>query len=67
MATNISIQNLEKLKQSYDDGLVSALVGAGFSKNVYKSYPSWPELLEDIVKKLYPSEYKKNRTQRAED
>lgn len=64
MTNSSSIQNLKDLKKSYDDDLVSALVGAGFSKNVYKSYPSWPELLEDIVKVLYPTEYKKTECKR---
>lgn len=54
-----SMQNLKKLKAAYDEGLLSALVGSGFSKNVYGEYPSWPELLEDIIMELYPTEYKK--------
>jgi hypothetical protein len=45
-----SAATLRELKKSYDSGLVSALVGAGFSKNVYSLFPSWPQLLEDIVR-----------------
>jgi len=47
---------LKELKTRYQNYQVSALVGAGFSKNVYRQFPSWDELLYDMVKELYQSE-----------
>lgn len=47
---------LDELRNRYQKGEVSALIGAGFSKNVYSDYPSWDELLKDMVKELYQSE-----------
>lgn len=47
---------LEELRNRYKDGKVSAFIGAGFSKNVYKGYPSWDELLFDMVCELYDDE-----------
>lgn len=44
---------LEDLKTQYNDGLVSALVGAGFSKNVSNKFPSWKELLHKMIQDLY--------------
>ncbi|MDH6388399.1 hypothetical protein M2474_001841 [Dysgonomonas sp. PH5-37] len=46
-------QLLGKLKQKYQAREVSALVGAGFSKNIAKEYPSWQQLLYDMVVWLY--------------
>ena len=57
MTEKIFVKNLECLKSFYEEGLVSALIGAGFSKNIYKPFPNWPELLKDIVKELHPAEY----------
>lgn len=48
---------LEDLKENYDKGLVSALVGAGFSKNVSDSFLSWGELLHDMVGEVYAIEF----------
>lgn len=44
---------LEELKEDYKKGLLSALVGAGFSKNVSDSFLDWKELLYDMVGELY--------------
>jgi hypothetical protein len=44
---------LEELKEYYNDGYVSALIGAGFSKNVSDSYLGWGELIHDMVGELY--------------
>lgn len=63
--SNTSLQNLKDLRSSYTKELVSALIGAGFSKNVDKSYPSWPQLLEDIVRELYPAEYNKAKRENS--
>lgn len=50
---------LEELKESYEKGLVSALVGAGFSKNVSNSFLGWGELLHDMIGELYAIDIKK--------
>jgi len=47
---------LEQLKQKSSKNEVSVLIGAGFSKNVYANYPSWDELLFDMVTQLYNPE-----------
>ena len=47
------IEILRDLVSDYNEGKVSALVGAGFSKNVSQEYPSWTELLEDMYKDVY--------------
>ena len=45
--------HLESLKSLYQKGLVSVMIGAGFSKNVCTKYPNWNELLSDLVIELY--------------
>ena len=45
--------HLESLKSLYQKGLVSVMIGAGFSKNVCAKYPNWNELLSDLVIELY--------------
>lgn len=41
---------IEELKQAYDHGYASVLIGAGFSLNVSnKLYTNWDELLSDMV------------------
>jgi len=56
-----SIENdLKTLRESYYRFEVSALVGAGFSKNVVHDYPSWYELLHDMVAELYKFEIESN-------
>lgn len=47
---------LVELKECYDNGQVSALVGAGFSKNVSNLFLSWEELLHDMISNLYEIE-----------
>ncbi len=44
---------LMELKECYENELVSALVGAGFSKNVSNLFLSWGELLHDMVEELF--------------
>lgn len=51
---------LDELKDSYDKGLVSALVGAGFSKNVSNLFLGWGELLQDMIGVLYEIDIKRN-------
>lgn len=50
---------LEELKRYYKDGLMSALIGAGFSKNVSDSFLGWGELLHDMVGELYEIDIKR--------
>lgn len=51
---------LEELKDWYDNGLVSALVGAGFSKNVSDKFLSWAELLDEMIGELYDIDIKRH-------
>ena len=51
-----SIELLKQLKESYDKGLVSALIGAGFTKNIYSKAVGWWELLKGIVVFAYDIE-----------
>ena len=55
-----SITALEKLRERYRNFEVSALIGAGSSKNVVPDYPSWDELLHDMVAELYKFEIEFN-------
>ena len=47
---------LNKLVSDYNEGKLSALVGAGFSKNVSNRYLNWNELLIDMYKEVYSEE-----------
>lgn len=58
-----SLELLKQLKKSYDMGLVSALIGAGFTKNVYPKAVSWWELLKGIVVFTYDIELKQQYQQ----
>lgn len=55
-----SVNALEELKKRYRNSEVSALIGSGFSKNVASDYPSWDELLHDMVAELYKFEIESN-------
>ena len=57
--TNKMENNLRELRDNYHKGLVSVIVGAGFSKNACEEYPSWEELLYDMVVELYQDEIEK--------
>lgn len=50
---DIVIEQLSKLKEKYQQHRVSVMVGAGFSKNACSKYPSWNQLLYDMVIELY--------------
>lgn len=56
MLTNKQI--LERLKNLYNQGLVSALVGAGFTKNMYKGAVNWWQLLKGVILDAYDLEVK---------
>ncbi|MFI3265693.1 MAG: SIR2 family protein [Rikenellaceae bacterium] len=42
-----------ELVKRYENGEVSAFIGAGFSKNIFKEFPSWKELLYDMILELF--------------
>ena len=50
------LQIFEQLKRKYDAEMVSALVGAGFTKNAYAKALSWSGLLMDLVEFAYEDE-----------
>ena len=56
MEVNNNIENLKALKKDYENGLVSALIGAGFSKNVSSLYLDWTSLLEDLIDDVFKLE-----------
>lgn len=56
MEVNNNIENLKALKKDYENGLVSALIGAGFSKNVSSLYLDWTSLLEDLIDDIFKLE-----------
>ena len=51
---------LVELKDCYDKRLLSALVGAGFSKNVSNKFLSWGELLDEMIGDLYDIDIKRH-------
>lgn len=51
-----NVTYLSRLKELYQNRRVSILVGAGFSKNACPVFPSWNELLFDMVVELYQDE-----------
>lgn len=53
----------EQLLEQYNQKAVSVMVGAGFSKNAIKDYPSWTELLRDMVMELYGNTIKERFAQ----
>ncbi|MGL5561061.1 MAG: SIR2 family protein, partial [Tannerellaceae bacterium] len=50
------IDYLRDLRERYFRGEVSALIGAGFSKNIYPEFPNWDELLYDMIIELFKNE-----------
>ena len=52
------INYLPELKDKLDSRVMSVLVGAGFSKNVHDSFPSWYQLMYDMVFELFEQEIK---------
>lgn len=49
---------LDKIRERHSNSQVSALVGAGFSRNVDENFPLWEDLLTDLVEELYEYEIK---------
>lgn len=52
--TAITAKNIQNIRKHIEQGDLSFIVGAGFSKNVSQKFPFWGELLHDMVKELYP-------------
>ena len=50
------LEQLNNLREKYHKGLVSVIVGAGFSRNAYEEFPLWQDLLYDMVVELYKEE-----------
>lgn len=51
-------EQIQKVKDKLTDGVLSFIVGAGFSKNLFHQFPSWGELLYNMVYILYKDEIK---------
>ncbi len=49
-----AIKHIHDIRRHIEEGDLSFIVGAGFSKNVSPKFPFWGELLHDMVKELYP-------------
>lgn len=47
---------IEDLKNRYNKKETSALIGAGFSKNIYGQFPDWNELLYQMICELFKPE-----------
>ena len=50
------IEILQQLKRKYDAEMVSALIGAGFTKNAYSKALSWSKMLNELVELAYAYE-----------
>lgn len=53
---DIVLEQLAELRNQYQNSQVSVMVGAGFSKNACPDFPSWNELLYDMVIEMYQGE-----------
>ena len=61
--TNCLTAIIEKLK----NGQMSAMIGAGFSKNANSAYPDWSQLMVDAYKELYPEKYESHEAKIREE
>ena len=50
------LEILQQLKRKYDAEMVSALIGAGFTKNAYSKALSWSKMLNELVEFAYDYE-----------
>lgn len=50
------LKQLAELRRQYQSNRVSVMVGAGFSKNACPDFPSWNELLYDMVVEMFQGE-----------
>ena len=53
--------------QKLSEQSISAMIGAGFSKNANNDYPSWAALLFDAYKEMYSKEIKKKRKETEQE
>ena len=53
---DIVLKQLAELRREYQSKHVSVMVGAGFSKNACPDFPSWKELLYDMVVEMFQGE-----------
>lgn len=53
---DIVSKQLTELRRQYQSKRVSVMVGAGFSKNACPDFPSWNELLYDMVVEMFQGE-----------
>ena len=49
------MKNIEEIRNKIEEGSLSFIVGAGFSRNISKSFPVWKDLLFPMAEELYPS------------
>lgn len=52
--------DIKVLKDNLAKDMLSFIIGSGFSKNLYKDFPTWANLLEGIVYKLHGPEIKQS-------
>ena len=52
---------IKKIRKCIEDGNMSFIIGAGFSKNISDKFPLWDELLCPMVTEMYPECESKNR------
>ena len=57
---------IDSIRQCVEKGTLSFIIGAGFSRNISKSFPLWGELLTPLVEELYPQCNVKNKVQREQ-
>ena len=55
--------SIQFIIQKLAEQSISAMVGAGFSKNANKYYPDWATLLLNAYKEIHPKEIKKEKSE----
>ena len=61
-----AIETIDSIRKCVENGTLSFIVGAGFSRNISKAFPLWEELLTPLVEELYPLCNVKNKAQREQ-
>lgn len=64
MTSSNNTKALEEIQSLIDGNQLSLLIGAGFSRNISKSFPLWPELLSDAVWNKYGTGRDEDRARR---
>ncbi len=52
---------INKIRECIEDGNMSFIIGAGFSKNISDKFPLWDELLFPMITEMYPECVSKNQ------